>query len=297
MNEDIKKKWLTRDRVTRAMTVDGLFRAAVIHNPNTVRTAQEKHNLDAVSSIVLARALTGASLMASFLNGEERVVVHGTGDGVISTVYAEAMQVGETRGYVTINPQPAEGRNSPLGEGLLKIQRVLYGNYEPVTGIVELRRGDVTSDLGYYLTQSEQIPSAFVIDLDYDENDMIRQSVGLLVQAMPGARPEDIFKVYDTIDYLERLTEFADKGYSPEEMLRQIMPTEITVMSTSPVDYFCRCSHDRFKSLLLTLGLEEITGMEAEGQNELVCQYCSNRYYLTPEDFTELKEKLLVNRN
>lgn len=75
MNEDIKKKWLTRDRVTRAMTVDGLFRAAVIHNPNTVRTAQEKHNLDAVSSIVLARALTGASLMASFLNGEERVVV------------------------------------------------------------------------------------------------------------------------------------------------------------------------------------------------------------------------------
>lgn len=297
MSDEIKKKWAGRDRVTCAMTSDGLFRAAVIHNTTTVRTAQEKHGLDPVNSIVLARALTGASLMASMLNGEERVVVHADGNGIISSVHAEAMQVGEVRGYVKANSTPTEGAISPLGEGLLKVQRILYGKYEPVTGIVELRRGDVTSDLGFYLTQSEQIPSAFVIDVAYDENDMIRQSVGLLVQALPGARPEDIFKVYDAIDYLDRLTEFADKGYSPEDILQQVMPTEIKVINTSPIDFFCRCSHDRFKSLLLTLGLEEVKGMEADGQNELVCQYCSAKYVITPEDFADLKEKLLVERN
>ena len=297
MRDELKKKWAERDRVTRAMTSDGMFRAAVIHNPITVRTAQEKHGLDPMSSLILARALTGASLMASLLNGEERVVVRGDGNGQISTVHAEAMQVGEVRGYVKLNATPAEGMTSPLGEGLLKVQRILYGKYEPVTGIVALRRGDVTSDLGYYLTQSEQIPSAFVIDIAYDENNLIKQSVGLLVQAMPGARPQDIFTVYDTIDYLDRLTEFADKGYSPEEILRQVMPSEITVMNTSPIDYFCRCSHDRFKSLLLTLGLEEINGMEADGQNELVCQYCSTKYNMTTQDFADLKQKLLVKRN
>lgn len=288
---------MDRDRITLAMTSDSLFRAAIIRNSHTVRTAQEKHGLDAITSLVLARTLTGASLMASFLKGEERVSIHCDGDGVISSVYAEAMQLGEVRGYVNRNKSPVEARQSPLGEGLLRVRRIRYGEFEPVTGIVELRKGDVTTDLSHYLTQSEQIPSAFVIDVAYDESNLIRQSVGLLVQAMPGARPEDIFKVYDTIDYLDRLTEFADKGYSTGEMLKQIMPSEITEISTTPVDYFCRCSHDGFTGLLLTLGLEEITEMEQAGHNELVCQYCSTHYYLTPEDFAELRETMLAKRN
>jgi len=297
MNDDIKKMWIDRDRITLAMTSDGLFRAAVIRNSNTVRTAQQKHSLGPIESLVLGRALTGASLMASFLKGEERVSIHCEGDGIISSVYAEAMQLGEVRGYVHANTKTVVDRQSPLGEGLLRVRRVRYGEFEPITGIVELSKGDVTTDLSFYLTQSEQIPSAFVMDVAYDNDDLIRQSVGLLVQAMPGARPEDIFKVYDTIDYLDRLAEFADKGYTTAEMLSQIMPTEITEISTSPVDYFCRCSHDSFKGLLLTLGLEEITGMESAGQNELVCQYCSTHYLLTPQDFAELRETILAKRN
>lgn len=296
-HQQIKKLWAERDRVTRAMTNDGLFRASVIHNTRSVRAAEEKHQCTPIGSLVLARALTGASLMASFLKGEERVVVTASGDGVVGSLYAEAMSIGEVRGYVTMNASPEVDRMGPLGEGLLKVQRVLYGEYEPVMGVVQLRRGDVTSDLSHYLTQSEQIPSVFVIDVDYNDNDTIRESAGLLIQAMPGARPEDLFAVYDTIDYLDRLTAFIDKGYTPEDILRQVLPGEITVVSSSPVDYFCRCSHDKFKSLLLTLGLDEVRSMRQAKQNELVCQYCSSKYYLSEEDFTELEERLQASRN
>jgi molecular chaperone Hsp33 len=187
-----------------------------------------------------------------------------------------------------MNKKPDESRATPLGKGLLRVQRILYGEYEPVMGIVELRRGDVTSDLGYYLTQSEQIPSAFVIDVAYDEHQQIRQSIGLLVQAMPGARPEDIFKLYDAIDYLGRLTEYADSGYSPIDILRQILPSEIEIMASSPVDFFCRCSLERFTSALMTLDVKEIIQMQQENQRELVCQYCSAKYELRNEDFDRL---------
>jgi len=294
---DIRKKWSDRDRVTRAMTKDGAFRAACIHNPVTVRTAQTRHHLDPVRTLALGRLLTGATLMASFLKGEERVVVEASGNGPVSHVYAEALQVGEVRGYARANSQPDTTATSAMGSGILKVQRILYGNYEPVTGIVELTRGDITSDLGHYLTQSEQIPSAFVIDIAFDEHDIVRQSSGLLVQAMPGARPEDIFRVYDTVDYLGRLTEFADDGYSPDDILRQVLHGDVEITATSPVDFFCRCSLDRFKGILLTLGYDEVSGMEASGQNELVCQYCNERYYLEPKDFEELKTQLLVKRN
>jgi molecular chaperone Hsp33 len=196
-----------------------------------------------------------------------------------------------------MNQTPETDRIGPLGDGLLKVQRVLYGEYEPVMGIVALRRGDVTSDLSHYLTQSEQIPSVFVIDVDYNQDETIRESAGLLIQAMPGARPEDLFAVYDKIDYLERLTAYIDRGSSPEDILREVLPGEITIVTSSPVDYFCRCSQDKFKSLLLTLGLDEVLAMRSAGQNELVCQYCASKYYLSDDDFIDLEQRLQAARN
>lgn len=297
MSDDLKRNWIQRDRVTRAMTTDGLFRAAVIHNSRCVRTAQEKHKIDGLHALILGRAMTGASLIASLLKGEERVIVQAEGDGLVKLVYAEALQVGEVRGFIRQNDKPSADRNSPLGEGLLKVQKLLYGKYEPVTGIVELNRGDITSDLSHYLTQSEQVPSVFVIDISFDEQDIVKESVGMLIQALPGALPEDIFKTYDSVDYLDRLTEFAERGYNPEEILRQMMPSEITVNNSSPVDFFCRCSLDRFKGMLLTLGIDEVRGMHGDGQNELVCQYCAEKYYLAEDDFQELITQSLVKRN
>jgi molecular chaperone Hsp33 len=241
--------------------------------------------------------ITGASLLASYLKGEERVVVSAEGDGLIRSVVAEAMQIGEVRGYISANASPDVSRDSPLGRGLLRVQRIVYGENEPVTGIVELKRGDVTTDLSYYLTQSEQIPSAFVIDVAYDENELIRQSVGLLVQAMPGARDVDIFKVYDAVDYLGRMTEYTDNGYTPEQILRQILPSDIDIVASAPVDFFCRCSKDRYKAALLTLGLEEITGMKKDDHREMVCQYCSATYVLTDDDFQELITSLTAQTN
>lgn len=296
MADDLKKVWRERDRVTRAITTDGFFRAAVIHNTTVVQTAQANHSLSGMETIALGRALTGASLMASFLKGEERIALMFDGDGPVKSIYAEAIQVGEVRGYATLNQDPTESE-SALGKGLLKVQKVLYGKMEATTGIVELKRGDVTSDLGHYLTQSEQIPSAFVFDIAFDENDVVRQSVGCLIQAMPGARPEDIFKVYDTIDYLERLTEFADRGYDTKQILQQIMPSEITITATAPVDFFCRCSLNKFKSVLATLGVAELESMREQGHNELVCQYCNAKYYLENTDFDELREQILAVRN
>jgi molecular chaperone Hsp33 len=137
----------------------------------------------------------------------------------------------------------------------------------------------------------------FVIDVDYNQDETIRESAGLLIQAMPGARPEDLFAVYDKIDYLERLTAYIDRGSSPEDILREVLPGEITIVTSSPVDYFCRCSQDKFKSLLLTLGLDEVLAMRSAGQNELVCQYCASKYYLSDDDFIDLEQRLQAARN
>ena len=75
------------------------------------------------------------------------------------------------------------------------------------------------------------------------------------------------------------------------------VPFEFDIVNNSPIDFFCRCSMDRFKEILLTLGVSEIRDMESSGQNELVCQYCSKKYHLEPTDFMEIITTLKAREN
>ena len=295
-SDESKKHLLHRDRSARAITTDGAFRAAAIINTQSAREGVRRHNTDPLSSLLLSRSLAAASLLASFLKGEERVSIELMGNGVFKKIFAEAMQLGEVRGYVEVNPHP-ERNDEALGVGLLRVTRVLYGKFEPVSGVVALQKANVSSDLAYYLTQSEQIPSAVRLDVDMDENGSIRHSAGLIVQAMPGASETAIEMVHNNVLNLGSVALAAADGNSVDDILRRVMPGEIEIINRTPIDFFCRCSLDRYKSILLTLGAEEIRGMQEAGQNELVCHYCNKRYIISDQDFTELLEQLQARNN
>ncbi len=293
---ELKQKFLHRDRSARAITTDGTFRAAAIVNTNAAREAQRRHHLDPLSTLLLSRSLAAASLLASFLKGEERIVLELMGNGLYKRIFAEALQVGEVRGYVDKNDNP-ENTDSALGVGLLRVTRILYGKFEPVSGVVALQNGNVSADLAYYLTQSEQIPSAVRLDVDMTEDGEILHSAGIIVQAMPDASEHNIQVVHDNMLSIGSVAELAKNGYHPDEILRQFMPSECEIINNTPVDFFCRCSLDRFKSILLTLGMKEVRGMRDAGQRELVCQYCNNHYELSNADFDELLSQLQANQN
>ncbi len=293
---ETKQRLLNRDRSARAMTTDGNFRAAAIINTQTVHEAQRRHSTDPVASLLLGRALSAASLLATFLKGEERVSIELMGNGVFKKVFAEALQVGEVRGYVELNAHP-EVDNDALGIGLLRVTRVLYGKFEPISGVVALQKSNVSSDLAYYLTQSEQIPSAVRLDVDIDATGAVRHSAGVIVQAMPGAPEESVLKVQETLLAMGSVAEAAAAGLHVEDILRQVMPGEIEIINKTPIDFFCRCSLERYKSILLTLGLEEIQSMYDAMQNELVCHYCNTAYTITDADFEELLSQLRAQKN
>jgi molecular chaperone Hsp33 len=299
--EELKKKFLKRDRVLRVITKDGKFRAACIKNTEVARVAQQRHALDPLAGTLLARLMSGVSLLSSFLKGEERTTIEIDCSGVIKSLFAEALQVGEVRGYVRYAKDAAERPVATiadaLGIGLFKVTRVLYNQSEPSSGIVQLIKGDISTDLAYFLTQSEQIPSAVVLDVDVDENGAISHSAGLMVQAMPGATEAEIKQIMDSIRELPSLAELLGTGYNPEEILRQALPMDFDIVHNTPLDFYCRCSLDRFKEMLMTLGVQEIEDMQKQGQNELTCQYCNEHYYLTPEDFDVMVAEMRAKTN
>lgn len=299
--DELKDSFKRRDRIVKVMETNGMFRAVAIKNTNTAMTAQSKHELEALPAFLLARQLSAASMMAAFLKGEERIVVEASGNGPVEKVFAEALQVGEVRGYIRMSETKSLDElkhfREAIGDGTLSVRRVLYNKSEPVQGVVEMLDGDLATDLAYYFTQSEQTPTAVLLDASVDNAGNINHSGGLLVQAMPGATNAAIEAVVHKLSGLKKISHYYAMGMSAEDLLKEALPFEFEINKTSPIDFYCRCSKDLFLGKLTTLGHEELEDMQKTGSTELVCQYCSSKYYIEDADFVKLITELKAKRN
>lgn len=300
--EQLKKNIKLRDRVVKAISKDGFFRIVAIKNTQAALDAQTKHNLEYMPAFFLARALATASMYAAFMKGEERVGIELFGDGEISRVYAEAIHVGEVRGYVTFNPEaPLRQINKisdVLGEGTLNVTRILEHQSEPISSVIPLHTGDVAGDMASYFLQSEQIPTAVLLDVEFDDaTGLIKQSGGLFLQAMPGYSKEDLFKNYIMLNNLKPLTKYFDDELTPKDLLAEILPFEFECIGSTIVDFFCRCSKNKFMDKLMTLGINELKEMQEDGNRELVCQSCNKKYLLEDEDFNTMYSIISAKSN
>ncbi len=295
--ESAADKFKKRDRAHRLMSVDGKFRAAFIKNTDTAQIAALRHNLNGAASVCLAKALGAASLLSMFLKGEERIIVEVLSDTALPRIYAEAIQVGEARGFVERTPDFKDNAHIDLYSGFLRVSRILYNKSEPLTGIVPLNVGDISSDLAYYLHQSEQIPSTVFIESETGNDGIISKSGGIIVQAMPGATFNDILEIEKEIVSTDDLLAKIIEGASDTENIKKVLPFDFSLLKSTPVDFYCRCSKDSFISKLITLGKKEISEMQQSGQNELVCRYCNERYYLDDNDYTNILTIINSKRN
>lgn len=298
--EDLKRELKLRDRVVRVLAKDKQIRAIAIKNTNAAITAQKNHNLGFVPATLLAKLLSATSMIASTLKGEERVIVETDSNGFIKKLFAEALKVGEVRGYAlqdeNIDVSAVENADF-LGLGLIKVSKVLYNKSEPTQGIIELVKGDISTDVAFYFTQSEQIPTSVILDVALDEDGNITNSGGIMIQALPGATEEDLEEVANNLQNLDRFSELLAQDKMPEEIISEILPFDYKVMDSTQVDFYCRCSKEKFIKSLMTFPNKMITEMEANDENELVCQYCNSKYILETEDFLKLKEITLANSN
>lgn len=290
--EELIDKYKLRDRVSKVLSEDGTIRASLIKNTETAKSAQNRHNLHFVSATLLARLMSGAGLISSFMKGEERVILELEGNGPISKLYAESSQVGEVRGFVDhreeLNAEELSSLKDAIGIGLLQITKINYDSNEPTKGIVPIQAGDISSDLVYYFTQSEQIPTAFLLDVSIDDDGLIEQSGGLVIQALPGADEDVLLELSQKLESGISLTDMFKNGKMPRDIFSEILNFDYKLTGSAQTDFYCRCSIDNFKSKILTLGVNEIKDMKEKQQNELVCKYCNEHYYLEEEDFDEL---------
>lgn len=289
-----KKEFQHKDRIIKGITEDGNFKISVVKTTRVVKTAKENHNLSLLNTAILGRALTGVMLLASELKGEERIQLRVDGNGPIGFLIAEANSLGEIRGYVQ-NPAAELDYSNPdvdlgdgLGLGLLTLTKVLYNEAEPRNSAIELKKGDITTDLAHYLVQSEQVPSAILLNVGLDDKGEVTEAGGLLVQRLPGAPDGQIDLLQERLASFPPIHKLFEGDFYIDDIMQKAMsPLKVKELDRQPVDFFCRCTKDRFLDVLSMLTIDDLKEMEGE-QQEMVCHYCNKREYVSKEEIEQL---------
>ncbi len=299
----LKKKFQFKDRLIKGIDPNGQFKISVVKTTDVVRTAQKNHNLSLLNTMLLGKTLTSAMLLASELKGEERIQIRIDGDGPVGMLTAEANRVGEIRGY-SANPSTELDYSDPnttlsdaLGNGVLSVTKTLYNEAEPRHSSIALVNGDINSDIAHYMAQSEQVLSAFLLDVGLNDDGSVKHAGGVLVQRLPEADEKTVEELQKTLTDLPPLSELLENEFYIDDIMKMASkPHDVKELDRQPVHFFCRCSPKRFKNALSMLGYEDLKEMEGESQ-EVVCNYCGSRIEISKDEIREMAETAKAKLN
>lgn len=284
------------DRIVRGLSTAGGIRVITSTAGVLAREICSLQHTSPTAAIAMGRGLAGGALMGALLKPGQRVGLKFEGNGPVGKLIIEADSDGAVRGCAgnpTADVPPLEDRwNVPklLGRaGFLTVTRDLGLGGEPYHGMVQLRSSEIGDDLAYYLTDSEQVPSAVGLGAALDADGQVSVCGGFLVQALPRADEAEIDTIMEQIELLPPISELIAEG-GPEALMARIFCTvPYTPLETREIFFRCGCSREKVEGALLSLGPNELDEMRRKGEGaEVRCEFCRREYRLDAADIERL---------
>ena len=274
------------DHIVRALSSAGSIRILACSINHLAREICTLQGASLTASIALGRGLAGGALMGALLKPGQRIALKFEGNGPLRKMIIEADADGAVRGCAG-NPaaeaEPLDGRwNVPgiIGRaGFLTVTKDIGMGGEPYHGMVQLRSSEIGDDLAYYLTESEQVPSAVGLGAGLNKDGQVSFCGGFLVQALPQAGDPEIEGIMANIANLPPLSDMLQTN-GPEALLGQIFgDIPYTLLETHDLFFRCGCSREKVERALLSLSKNELHDMiEKDGGAEVTCEFCRQTY-------------------
>lgn len=284
------------DKLIKSISASGAFRAYVLDSTETVRTAQEKHRTLSSSTVALGRTLIANLMMAANQKGDSKVTLKVIGNSSFGHVISVADTKGHVKGY--IQNAGVDIKKTATGEVLVGpfmgqghfIAIVDYGTGNPYTSTTPLISGEIGEDFAYFLTESEQTPSAVGLNVLLDDNDNVKVAGGFMVQVLPGASEEEIARYEKRLQEMPAISTLLATENPIDALLSAIYGDEPHKrLSEEVIGFSCDCSRYRFEAALLTLPKTDLEEMKAEDHGaEITCQFCEETYQFNETDLENI---------
>ncbi|GFG42280.1 Hsp33 family molecular chaperone HslO [Streptococcus canis] len=284
------------DNIIKSISQSGAFRAYVLDSTETVKAAQEKHNTLSSSTVALGRTLIANQLLAANQKGDSKITVKVIGDSSFGHIISVADTKGHVKGY--IQNTGVDIKKTATGEVLVGpfmgnghfVTIIDYGTGNPYTSTTPLITGEIGEDFAYYLTESEQTPSAVGLNVLLDENDKVKVAGGFMLQVLPGASEEEIARYEKRLQEMPAISQLLASENHVDALLDAIYGDEpYKRLSEEPLSFQCDCSRERFEAALMTLPKADLQAMIDEDKGaEIVCQFCGTKYQFSENDLEAL---------
>ncbi|NOR23766.1 MAG: Hsp33 family molecular chaperone HslO [Desulforhopalus sp.] len=284
------------DSIERVISESGNFFGVACNTTELVTEACRRHDVGPLGAAALGRALTGAALIAALLKDSQSVLLKFEGNGPLKKIITEAGYDGWVRGYVA-DPHA----DVPLNNGRIDVAAGLgragfltvvkdIGNNQKYPGTIQLYTSEIGEDLAYYLSQSEQTPSAIALAIHLQKDGSIGASGGFLIQSLPPADETLLSQLEKGIAAMPPLSELLLDGKGPAEILSLLFKkVPHKKIGQRELIYSCSCSRAKMQGALFSLGAEDIRQLlEKEGGAEVRCEFCRQGYRFGKEELSKL---------
>ena len=289
------------DYIVRATAANSSIRAFAMTSKGIVEEARQRHNTSPVVTAALGRLLTGGAMMGVMMKGDKDLLtVQIQSGGPMKGMTVTADSQGHVKGYPVVadvmlppNKQHKLDVGGAVGVGMMRVIKDM-GLKEPYVGQIPLVSGEIAEDLTYYYAKSEQIPTSVALGVLVDTDNSVIAAGGFMIQLMPEATEEMAVQLEDILKELPPVTTMIKEGMTAEDILFRVTEGFSMVCENKAVvpEYKCTCSKERMEKALISIGKKELEELiEDQGEAELTCQFCDNKYHFNKKELEDLLEK------
>ena len=261
-------------------------RGALVQLGATWRHIRSLREYPLVVESVLGESVVAAVLLASTLKtGTGSLLLQMQGDGALSLLVAECSGDFGLRCTARWNEGiRAEPLPALLGNGRCAITLGGSDGRPRYQGIVPLAGTTLAATIESYMGRSEQLDTRIMLFADP------QAASGLLLQRVPERHDADA-DGWNRVIHLGSTVTAAELHELPAPtLLRRLFPEDdVRLFSGRALRFACSCTPARVRGMLQTLGAKEVEAIIAEqGQVEVTCEFCGQRYAFAPDECRRL---------
>ena len=285
-------------KIVRALSEDGGVLCSAINSTDMVSDMARLHEASPVVAAALGRMTTAVSIMGGMLKYEgDTLTLRINGGGPCGTLTAVSDYRGNVKCCVgnasaTVPPKPDGGLDvaGVIGcDGTLTVVKDM-GLKEPYCGQIPLASGNIADDITKYYAVSEQLPTVVSLGIIFGEGAKIEAAGGFMVQVVPPISDKSVQALERNLVDMDSINAMLEQKLDPEQIaLKALSGLGGDILDSWEAKYYCDCSRDRTRGILMTLGKDEIEKLaEEQKETEVCCHFCNKKYRFTADELLKM---------
>ena len=289
MRKDMLRKYLCYNEQVRVVIVDAT---------NMISELRDLHNMSNVATAAVGRTLIVSTMMASMLkNSSDRITVQIKGNGPIGNIVVCGDKSLKMKAYAS-NPQvdlpkKENGKlnvSKVVGQGYLNVVKDI-GLKDPYIGVCELVSSEIAEDFAYYFANSEQIPSAVFLGVNFSKENNVQKASGYIIEPLPEASDEIISTLEKINSNIDSVTNLMIDLENIDDVVKTITGDNnvVCVQEEYPI-LKCDCNKERIYKTIIALGRKEVDRILDDNNDkmEICCHFCNKKYNLYRDEIKKL---------